>query len=91
MKPLDLVKILCQATGFGGTFEYSRAFDGESAFLRNLFGAQSHHPQGVLKGGTYFYVYAEDYTDILPIDMPPADMCIQTEEAGNVWVWKIED
>lgn len=59
-----------------------------SVSLRDYFGAVRH--KGEVKYGTYLYLYAEDYADILP-SMPPADLCIETEASGNVWLWTIDD
>lgn len=62
-------------------------YDG-SITLRDWFGAKSH--KGEMRYGKYFYLYAEDPEDVLS-KMPPADVFVETDEAGNVWLWRIEE
>lgn len=56
--------------------------------LRDYFGAVNH--KGTMTRGTYFYVYADDYADVLG-KMPPADLMLETEDAGNVWLWLVDE
>lgn len=63
------------------------SFDG-TATLRDWFGAVSH--KGEIQHGKYFYLYADDYADVMS-KMPAADVMVETEEAGNVWLWRIEE
>lgn len=62
-------------------------YDG-SVSLRDWFGAVNH--KGEMRYGTYFYLYAEHYDYVLS-KMPSADVFVETEEAGNVWLWRIEE
>lgn len=66
-----------------GTMNY----DG-TVTLRDWFGAVSH--KGEIQYGKYFYLYADDYADVMS-RMTPADVMVVTEVAGNVWLWKVED
>ena len=85
MKALDILNNIINAGYLPdcGTMNY----DG-SVSLRDWFGAKDH--KGEMKHGTYFYLYAEEYTDALN-KMPMADVFVETEDSGNVWLWKIED
>ena len=65
-----------------GTMNY----DG-TATLRDWFRAVRH--KGEMSHGTYFYVYADDYADVLG-KMPGADVLVETEDTGNVWLWRID-
>lgn len=66
-----------------GTMNY----DG-TATLRDWFGATNH--KGEMKYGKYFYLYAEHYDYVLA-HMPRADVYVETEDAGNVWLWRIDE
>ena len=83
MKALDILSKLINAgcVNNGGIMTY----DG-SITIRDWFGAVRHN--GEVGYGTYFYLYAKDYEDVLP-GMPVPDVYIETEEAGNVWLWLI--
>lgn len=61
-------------------------YDG-SVSLRDWFGAVSH--EGEMLHGTYFYTYLYDY-DLDVSVMPAPDVKVHTEEAGDVWLWKVE-
>jgi hypothetical protein len=62
-------------------------YDG-TATLRDWFGAVRH--KGTVTNGTYFYLYAEDYSDEFGT-MPLPDALVETEDAGNVWLWLVEE
>ncbi len=93
MKSLDILKKVI-SLGYlpdCGVVEYRRdSWGGESSFCRNFFGGKDHNPKEVLSEGEYFYLYAEDYVDVMP-DMPAATMIVETEDSGNVWLWKIDE
>lgn len=85
MKAIDILKKVIHAGYLPdcGTMNY----DG-TVTLRDWFGAVRH--KGEMERGEYFYLYAEDYADVLSC-MPCADVMVETEVAGNVWLWKLED
>lgn len=57
--------------------------------LRDYFGAVGYSGAELQKG-TYYYLYAQDYSDVFSkIEAP--DIRIETEEAGPIWLWKIDD
>ena len=61
-------------------------YDG-SVSLRDWIGAVSH--EGEMLYGIYFYSYLDDYN--LDVSrMPAPDVKVHTEEAGDVWLWRIE-
>ena len=85
MKALDILNHVIDAgyLPMCGTINY----DG-NVTLRDWFGAKSH--KGEMRNGTYFYLYAEDYSDAFA-HMPLPDVLVETEEAGNVWLWRIDE
>ena len=85
MKALDILNNIIYEGFFPdcGTM----TIDGTST-LRDWFGAVNH--KGEVRRGTYFYLYAEDYGGVLR-KMPPADVFVETEETGNVWLWIIDE
>ena len=57
--------------------------------LREQFGAVNHKGKELRKG-KYFYLYAEDYGEFFP-SIGPADLLVETDDAGNVWLWEMEN
>lgn len=84
MKAMDLVKAMVYDSDLavnGGVVTWDR-----SVTLRDYFGAVSH--RGEMECGEWFYVYGEQY-DFR--SLPEPDVVITTEEAGEVYLWKIND
>lgn len=85
MKAIELVKALVYDSALaenGGWVEWRRDIT-----LRDYFGAVSH--RGEMECGFYFYVYEDQYDWLA--SLPAADVIVETEEAGNVWLWKVEE
>lgn len=84
MKALDILNALIYEGCIPqvGTMNY----DG-TATLRDWFGATNH--KGTVTNGTYFYLYAEDFSEMQK--MPCPDVLVETEECGNVWLWRIDE
>lgn len=55
--------------------------------LRDYFGASTH--VGEMSPGEWFYLYEDQFLGM--VDLPCADVVIDTEEAGRVYLWKLED
>ena len=85
MKAIDILNHVINAGYLPqcGTMEY----DG-TVTLRDWFGATNH--KGEMRHGVYFYLYEEDYCDVFSRISEP-DVMVETEEAGNVWLWRIEE
>lgn len=87
MKAIDLVKAMCYdpSLASGCTWEYTG-----DVTLRDYFGAVRH--EGELVHGLYFYFYVPEYDrDLEGIGMPKPDVVVETDGAGNVLLWKLED
>lgn len=88
MKAIELVHAMCYDPGLasGCTMTY----DG-NVTLRDYFGAVRH--EGTMEYGEYFYFYVpegERCLEGLCRFIPKPDVAIETEEAGNVLLWKLE-
>ena len=84
MKAIDLVRAMVYDSSLaenGGLVSWNRTFT-----LRGYFAAVSH--EGEMECGEYFYVYAEQ-AGYVPRYAP--DVTIKTEDAGDIWLWKLED
>lgn len=88
MKAIEIIRAMIydsELAEFGGLM-----LNDGSVTLRDYFGAVSH--KGTMEYGNYFYVYLDQIRDsivILPEQDP--DVRIQTEDAGEVWLWKVEE
>ena len=85
MKAIEIIKAMCYDSALaeqGGTLRWDGSFT-----LRDYFGAVSH--KGEMEYGEYFYVYEQQYDWLA--QLPAADVVVATEEAGNVYLWKIEE
>ena len=88
MKAIDLIKVMCYDPGIasGCTMEYSEE---SSIGLKEYFGATGH--EGEMSSGTYFYFYVEPGQKKLDgVGMPAPDVVVETADAGNVLLWRIE-
>lgn len=83
MKAMDLVRAMIydsELAEYGGLVEWTG-----DVTLRDYFGAVSH--KGDMTPGNWFYVYPD--STVMPKSDP--DVILQTEDAGPVFLWKLED
>lgn len=69
---------------FGGLVEWTG-----DVTLRDYFGAVNHH--GEMTKGIYFYVYPDSSDSIIVFPNDDPDVVLYTENAGNVFLWKVEE
>ena len=89
MKAIDLIHAMCYDPGLASGCTW--VYDG-SVSLRDYFGAVRH--DGEMEKCEYFYFYVpEGERDLGGFCrfIPKPDVVIETEEAGNVLLWKIEE
>lgn len=88
MKAIDLVHAMCYDPGLASGCTW--VYDGNVS-LRDYFGAVRH--EGEMTLGEYFYFYVPEYErelEGLCRFIPKPDVVIETEDAGNVLLWRIE-
>lgn len=86
MKAIELVRSMIHngdLAAFGGLVQWTG-----DVTLRDYFGAVSH--KGEMSCGEWFYVYLDDCDWYLPLPKIDPDVILQTEDAGDVYLWKIE-
>lgn len=84
MKAIELIKAMVYDSDLaenGGIVEWRR-----DVSLRDYFGAVLH--RGEMEVATYFYVYEDQYEWL---SLPEPDVVVTTEDAGDVYLWKVED
>ena len=87
MKAIELIHAMCFDPGLASGCTW--VYDG-TVSLRDYFGAVRH--DGEMEHAEYFYFYVpEDERELEGLGMPKPDVVVETEEAGNVLLWKLED
>ena len=84
MKAIEIIQAMVYDSSLaenGGYVEWRRDIT-----LRDYFGAVSH--RGEMECGFWFYVYEDQYDWLA--QLPAADVVATTEDAGDVYLWKVE-
>ena len=87
MKAIELVRAMIYDSDLaeqGGLVEWTG-----DVTLRDYFGAVSH--KGEMTPGNWFYVYPDSTIHIIVMPKSDPDVILQTEDAGPVFLWKLED
>lgn len=87
MKAIELVRAMSYDSAlaeYGGLVEWTG-----DVTLRDYFGAVSH--KGEMTPGNWFYVYPDSTEEIIIMPTIDPDVILQTEDAGPVYLWKVED
>ena len=79
MKAIELVRAMI----------YDSELAENGVTLRDYFGAVSH--KGEMTPGNWFYVYPDSTIHIIVMPKSDPDVILQTEDAGPVFLWKVED